>query len=327
MPLFISAKEAALEHAEANPIKGYEVRLIDPTHQSRGYRRSVDLPSGINLLIDQYDLTEDLFVEAESGNEDARLELSFMVSGDNQSEGIPVGKNFIQSYFDEYIPDNMFHWKSGQHILKVDIDLDPQFYQSQRGEPLEWLPQSLHQYLETDNVAFLDHFRMGQNTPEMQMVLHQIVDCPFAGLTGQIYLEAKCLELIALRLEPTSAGEKELINSRTLKVAELDRIYHAREILLRRYNHPPSLLELAQQVGLNDYKLKAGFRQVFGTTVFGYLWACRMEEARRLLCNRSITVQEAAFEVGYTCHGRFSAAFKRRFSMTPTAYRVWRNGL
>ena len=108
MPLFISAKEAALEHAKADPIKGYEVRLIDPTHQSRGYRRSVDLPSGINLLIDQYDLTADLFVEAESGNEDARLELSFMVSGDNQSERIPVGKNFIQSYFDEYIPDQ-FH--------------------------------------------------------------------------------------------------------------------------------------------------------------------------------------------------------------------------
>jgi AraC family transcriptional regulator, transcriptional activator of the genes for pyochelin and ferripyochelin receptors len=327
MPLFISAKEAALKHAKANLIKDYEVRVIDPTHQSRGYRRSIDLPSGINLLIDQYDLAEDLFVEAESGNENACLELSFMVSGDNYSERISAGKNFIQSYFDEYNPDNVFYWKAGKHILKVDIELDLHFYQSQREESLEWLPRSLHQYLETDNIAFLNYFRIGQNTPEIQMVLHQVIDCPFAGLIGQIYLEAKCLELIALRLEPTSAGEKELINSRSLKVAELDRIYHAKEILLRHYDHPPSLLELARQVDLNDYKLKTGFRQIFGTTVFGYLWAYRMEEARYLLYTSAITVQEVAFEVGYTCHGRFSAAFKKRFGMTPIAYRAWRNGL
>ena len=113
---------------------------------------------------------------------------------------------------------------------------------------------------------------MGQTTPEMQIILHQIVNCPFQGLIKEIYLQTKCLELMALKLEPDTAGERELMRSRILRGDDINRIYHARAILISDFDNPPSLLELARQVGLNDYKLKIGFRQVFNTTVFGYLW-------------------------------------------------------
>jgi AraC family transcriptional regulator, transcriptional activator of the genes for pyochelin and ferripyochelin receptors len=186
------------------------------------------------------------------------------------------------------------------------------------------LPASFHRYLETDDIKFLEYFQVGQTTPEMQTILNQIVDCPFAGLTRQIYLEAKSLELMELRLAPTSPSERGSVYTRRLKASDIDRIYHARDILLRHHSRPPSLLELAQQVNLNDYKLKAGFRQIFGTTVFGYLWVYRMDRARQLLSCPHLTVQDIAFEVGYTCHGRFSAAFRRQFNITPTDYQSWR---
>lgn len=48
----------------------------------------------------------------------------------------------------------------------------------------------------------------------MQIILHQIVNCPFHGLIKEIYLQAKCLELMALKLEPDTAGERELMRSR-----------------------------------------------------------------------------------------------------------------
>ena len=46
--------------------------------------------------------------------------------------------------------------------------------------------------------------------------------------------------------------------------------------LTQRMDDPPSLVELARKVGINDYKLKVGFREVFGTTVYKYLHTHRM---------------------------------------------------
>jgi AraC-like DNA-binding protein len=77
---------------------------------------------------------------------------------------------------------------------------------------------------------------------------------------------------------------------------------------------------LARIVGINDCKLKAGFRHVFGTTVFGYLHDCRMERSRQLLEAGEMTVTEAAQAVGFVSRGHFAAAFKRRFGVNPSVY-------
>lgn len=82
----------------------------------------------------------------------------------------------------------------------------------------------------------------------------------------------------------------------------------------------PGLLEQMNQAGTNDYKLKIGFRQVFGTTVFGYLRNQRMEQARQLLLEKQMNVSEVAQTVGYTSFSRFSTAFKHYFGITPKAY-------
>ena len=73
-------------------------------------------------------------------------------------------------------------------------------------------------------------------------------------------------------------------------------------------------------MGLNDYKLKLGFRQVFQTTVFGYLQDYRMELAKELLAERTISVQQVARKVGYAHAGYFSAAFKRKYGVNPKSY-------
>ena len=93
----------------------------------------------------------------------------------------------------------------------------------------------------------------------------------------------------------------------------------ARDILIRNLDDPPSLLSLAKQTGINSFKLKQGFRQVFNTTVFGYLYAYRMEEARRLLGLGELSVTQVAQTVGYSHPGKFAAAFKKKFGITPKA--------
>ncbi|KEQ27710.1 helix-turn-helix transcriptional regulator [Paenibacillus tyrfis] len=95
----------------------------------------------------------------------------------------------------------------------------------------------------------------------------------------------------------------------------------ANDILSRMWKEPPGLLELARMAGLNDYKLKLGFKELFGTTVFGYVCALRMNEARSLLEQGKVNVSEAAGMVGYHNLSHFSLLFRKTLGYNPSEIR------
>ena len=83
-------------------------------------------------------------------------------------------------------------------------------------------------------------------------------------------------------------------------------------------NH--SLAGLSRKFALNEFKLKRGFRERFGITVFGYLRQCRMDRARQLLLSRRYTVLEVANAVGYANPSHFARAFRGCFGLNPKAF-------
>ncbi|MHC5731764.1 MAG: helix-turn-helix transcriptional regulator, partial [Nostoc sp.] len=107
-----------------------------------------------------------------------------------------------------------------------------------------------------------------------------------------MYLESKVWELVALIIQQEIQIHQGSLEIYALRASEVDCVYHAKEILLKHHDNPPSLIQLARQVGLNDRKLKQGFRQVFGTTVFGYLHQYRMELAHKLLIQGNMNITE-----------------------------------
>ena len=102
---------------------------------------------------------------------------------------------------------------------------------------------------------------------------------------------------------------------------EIERLHHAKAILNQTLPNPPSLLNLAKQIGLNDFKLKRGFREIFGTTVLGYVQSLRLEQAKQLLIGTNLLIAQIAYQVGYESTSHFSYLFKRQFGMTPREYR------
>ncbi|WP_334961876.1 AraC family transcriptional regulator [Nostoc sp.] len=154
-------------------------------------------------------------------------------------------------------------------------------------------------------------------TLAMQVTVQQILNSPYQGVTRRLYLQAKVFELLAMQLDLISAAQGQISSSVLLKPEMIARIYHARDILHQRFNNPPAMMELAQLVGLSDRKLQRGFRELFGTTVFGYLHHHRMEQAQMLLRYRDMQVSEVAHAVGYSHLGHFTEAFKRKFGITP----------
>lgn len=143
--------------------------------------------------------------------------------------------------------------------------------------------------------------------------------CAYAGLSPKLFGESETLKRTAEALrdfyDEASCSRADLasLEKRSLK--------EARHILEQEFVSPPSLVELARRAGTNEFKLKRGFRKLFGTTVFGYIRELRMKRARFLLEQGHLNVTEVAFEVGYSSLGHFSASFKQRFGALPSKYR------
>lgn len=291
-----------------------DVINLCPKQVGRGYERWIELRDISLLIIDiefydnliLHDTSEEYFLGC--------LEFGFHLLGYwNETDS---GQNFLLG--SGIYKDRKLEVLGQQRLLKVDIHLEsPELLNSFLSSDIKHSPKTLQRVIEPSGEPYR---QISHTTPEMKVALEQIINCPFTGLTKKIYLESKCLELIALKVEQLINFEKNYAKAIVLKRDDIARIHYAKEILTQNLDNPPSLLELARKVGLNDYKLKLGFRQVLGTTAFSYLQQQRMEKARQLLLESTMSVKEIACAVGYANQSRFAAAFRKQFGTNPKSY-------
>ena len=87
---------------------------------------------------------------------------------------------------------------------------------------------------------------------------------------------------------------------------------------MQHIDMPPSLTGLAHAAGINEYKLKKGFKELFNNTVFGYLSDYRLENAKLALAEKQKTATEIAFDLGYLRSSTSALHSKRSFGVSPT---------
>ncbi|MXV49525.1 helix-turn-helix domain-containing protein [Pedobacter sp. HMF7647] len=151
---------------------------------------------------------------------------------------------------------------------------------------------------------------------EMINLIDSIVNCAYRDGLKKMYLLSKSIEFLVLQAEVCN---KNLSQSYTYIKSRYDQecIRYAREYLLNHIEAPPSLFQLAKIAGINEYKLKRGFKEVFGTTVFGYLADARLEIGKSQLLQKIKSTSEISFELGYSSVQHFSNAFKKKYGLSP----------
>jgi AraC-like DNA-binding protein len=231
---------------------------------------------------------------------------------------LSTGQNFISLEI-ENGESSWKEWQAQKEFLKLDIHIEYALFESLVFDHIDKMPADFRQILENANSGEMNYLQIGRTTPQMQTILKQILNCPYQGLTKQLYLEAKVLEIMALRFEDLQ-DSLPLNPTINLKPTQIDSIYQARDILINNFTNPPTLIALARQVNLNDCTLKKGFQQIFGTTVFGYLHNYRMEQAKELLLDTKLTVKQVAQYVGYASRSAFMTAFCKKFGVSPSVY-------
>ena len=301
-------------------LNGCETTFRLPQQLGMSLLRHWHLRDGLDLYIQNYQLTEPIVFE--SNNYYSMFGLSYSISGtteilvDRSRFGLEIRPGSCLS-LQMTAAQSSVQIPARQPICIVDIAISPDLIQTFIADELDLFSLEIRRYLQGFDSFYWQHTA---TTTETIATLNQILNCPYQGATQRLYLEGKVLELVAFqldRLKLIQAGSSQ----KCLRSDDIDRIYQAREILIQNSQHPPSLLALAHQVGLNDYKLKQGFRQVFGTTVFGCLHQYRMEQARQLLETKRLHVEVAAQMVGYASLSSFYRAYKKYFGVNPGIYR------
>ncbi|WP_051958089.1 helix-turn-helix transcriptional regulator [Desulfobacter vibrioformis] len=306
--------------------EGNETVLTLSRAIGEGYRREIPLGPGLKLYLENYTLKEQL--SARVVPEKCPLGISLCISG--RLNWIPDRPGPVPAY----------RTLSGQFDISVSgSDMDDGFIECMPHEPIrlislliepDRLPcravhadimESLPFASPASRTQLFSYMKHHLN-PSMDMAARQLMNCRLTGISKTFYLTAKSLEIIALALGSLENASTFLSalppgHGRRVGSREKEALYQVRHILDQQYPDPPSLAQLARQTGLNQTKLKKGFKLLFNTTISSYVLTRRMEKGHDLLKKGETTVSEVAYKVGYANRAHFTRAFTRQFGYPP----------
>ncbi|MGO1712327.1 MAG: helix-turn-helix transcriptional regulator, partial [Senegalia sp. (in: firmicutes)] len=155
---------------------------------------------------------------------------------------------------------------------------------------------------------------------ESRLIIEQIKNCPYNCYLKDMYLEAKVFELFSICLNNMMEQNIDKTIDSGLSKTEIESIYRAREILDSSMDTHITIRQISKLVYLNEYKLKTGFKEIFGKPLYAYKLDKRMELARELLTMGNTDINKIASMVGYASGDSFSKAFHKRYGVRPIEY-------
>ena len=331
MTLTLSAEEYKQLHQQQKQssdrklsIENYETIYQKPDClEQSGLTRRAELMPGIYLDIIDWNYCQEMILKVPVHPHP--IQLLILTTGFIDYENIYPTFGGKRSYFSGsgISPAYIEKYRGSQHITGINIEIEPT-------KLVELFPDLLNEQENLIKILFKSDELKASFFPEvtasMTKIVKQIINASFRGATKKIYLQSKIFELLALQLDAIAQEQSQHNLSFNLKSKTVDSIYQAQEVLHHNYKNPPSIIELARQVGISDRTLQRGFRQLFDTTVIGYITYLRIEQAEQLLRSGNVSVAEVANLVGYSHLGHFAAAFKRQVGISPSECLAGKSG-
>jgi len=243
------------------------------------------------------------------------FELSYCVSGEIYCEW-----NSKESYTDKQTGNVLFlddvqvyeEKKAGIRNQLLEIRLTPDELLYYAGDLSE------KEQMET----WLRHHRGNidryPDTPAIRKCVSEMIHCKHQGTMKRLYMESKALEFIALFGE--SDGYGSMAGSVALRYEDIAKLQQVRELVQVHFEEPLSIRQLARQVGMNEFKLKKGFRELFDMTIFELVRQKRMEKALWYMEVEHLNVGKTAVSVGYSNVSNFTANFRKHYGCNPSEY-------
>ncbi len=251
------------------------------------------------------------------------IQLDFALQGESQAQ--PGSKMTRQRFSTgqhniSYLPrsKSVYDYYASSQPLDCSVVIIPKDVYFRMIPPDNKLHRQLATQISQQKAAYITDKNL-PITPAMEWIIRDMRASQRTGSLKRLFLESRITELLMLQLEQIQ-GEQPVVCF--AKKEDIRKIHEARELLDACYPTPPTIVELAKLVGMNEFKLKRGFKEQLGTTILGYITQRRMEDARRFLLEGEKTISEISYWVGYKNPAHFTVAFKQYFGMLPSAIRT-----
>lgn len=249
-------------------------------------------PQGFLLL----DATENYYTRRENL---ASYELRFTLEGKGYLEY--NGRSYTLEKGDGYLIDCRkphFYRTAGDKWTSTCFHFN--------GNPVDSIFQS---YLQSGNVKFNDRMFPNFEMMQMQILQNTQKSSPFREY------KISCL-LTMLLTELLINHAKSMSSESTPEVIQQILTY-----LQDNYTHPITVEELSHQFGISRSHLSRRFKEYTGFAPHEFLLQLRLNNAKLLLRNSELSVEDIALTSGFSDAAYFIQVFKKTEGITPLKYR------
>ncbi len=149
---------------------------------------------------------------------------------------------------------------------------------------------------------------------EVSDIINQILHCSYEPVLRDFFFDDKAGDLLFYMLVELSKKKPVF---KDMSPSDIDKVHACRAIILSDLSQHFNISKLARKVGINEFKLKTGFKQLFGVGPFAFLRKERMNKAYDLLLNTDKPIKDIQYIAGYASLTSFVGAFRKFFGRTP----------
>jgi AraC-like DNA-binding protein len=298
-------------------------RLVLPAHFGSGYLEVLTLPNGLQAVLSDFTIHQDLFMKREK-SKDAfyllRIEeavitdsLTLNLGGETVTQGqhTRAAALLTSSLF-----DFSFVVTGGSSIRGIHILLKKEWMTAYLG--IKDQDEVLRQYLSLKTASL----NMEPLDAGYRELLNELFaegpECDRSAM-AKVMIQNRIMLLVErffTRLYEKMKGLKAGIG---IKNDEILRIMDAEALLVRDFSVPaPTIAELARHTAMSETKFKNEFRKIYESGPYEYFQKNRMQRARFMLLSGKYSVKETGLQLGYNNLSNFTIAFKKEFGILPS---------
>jgi len=287
-----------------------------PENKGSGYITGFSWGNELRMMIRNYHLIEDVFIERTNELAEGQEDVVFLLSGIFPSPAKPQSQLSAEQanvVICMHAISSVMAMPSNTSFGSVTIAVSRQYLRLLFGKIKHPIVESILESKE--NFVFETGI-----SPEMIRTASEMLHQPVPENIENHYYKIKCEELLcyifALLLQ------REAVPASGMHINDIKSIYAIKSSLHLHLNESPNIAAFAKSSNMSEPKLRKLFKQTFGKGIFEYYQTARMQEAAKLLKQKRLTVSEVGYQLGFTNLSHFSRVFEQHMGMKPKRYSI-----
>ncbi|WP_020528318.1 helix-turn-helix transcriptional regulator [Flexithrix dorotheae] len=289
-----------------------------------GVIKGLSFPFGLALLMVKCELKDDLKIKYQP-HDFQPLQFLFSLKGETfhsiDSDFIQYGLSPLQGSItaSKKTCDQKITLPANQEIQLCSLQINREAFLKKINCDLDSIPEKLASAFR-DKCGNHSFYYQSNYSFAIAECINEVYSNTHEGLVRKAYMESKAQELFSLQVKQYQDDMMSEGNRILLRKNDVALIKKAKDLLLKDLKNPPTIKALSKLAGINEYKLKKGFRTIYSTSIYKYLREERLEKAKLLLLEDTLNIEEIASKVGYSNKSHFARRFREKFGSLPSEF-------